>query len=98
MPSHKQPPTIHTFQKERAARNLSQLVGYIKWMNISPETILKMADSDGDRTLEFDEFAKFVRTKLNFNISEEEISELFTVINKSNDSKIQLNELIAAIK
>ena len=53
MPSNRQLPSTNTFQKERANRNLNQLIGYIKWMNISPETIVKMADSDGSRSLEF---------------------------------------------
>lgn len=98
MPSYRLPPSTHAFQKERANRNLSQLIGYIRWMNISPETIVKMADKDGDRTLEFDEFAKFVNTKLNFKISEEEVGELFFLINKTQDNKITLNELAAALK
>lgn len=98
LPSHRAPPSTHTFQKERAARNMQQLIGYTRWMNISPETILKMADSDGNRFLEFDEFVNLVTTKLNFKISEEEIGELFTVINKSHDNKLSIEELTAALK
>ncbi len=70
MPSNRQLPSTNTFQKERANRNLNQLIGYIKWMNISPETIVKMADSDGSRSLDFNEFYNFVQNKLNFKISE----------------------------
>lgn len=98
MPSNRQLPSTHTFQKERANRNIAQMVGYIKWMNISPETIVKMADADGNRTLDFNEFYNFVTNKLNFKISEEEVGELFTVINKSQDNKIDLKELVALLK
>jgi hypothetical protein len=98
MPSNRQLPSTNTFQKERAERNISQMVGYIKWMGISPETIVKMADSDGNRTLDFNEFYIFVTAKLNFKISKEEVGELFTVINKSQDNKIDLKELVALLK
>lgn len=74
------------------------MIGYIKWMNISPETIVKMADADGNRSLNYNEFYNFVTTKLNFKISEEEVGELFTVINKSQDNKIDLSELVALLK
>lgn len=67
-------------------------------MRITPETILKMADADNNRSLDYKEFVELVTAKLNFKISEEEIGELFTVINKTNDNKISLNELTDAIK
>ena len=73
MPSYRQAPTAHTFQKERAARNLTQLAGYVKWMNISTETLLKLADSDGNRKLNYKEFSAFLTAKLGFKISEDEI-------------------------
>lgn len=98
MPSNRQIPSAHAFQKERANRNIAQMIGYIKWMNISPETIVKMADADGNNSLDFNEFYNFLTTKLNFKISEEEVGELFTVINKSHNDKIGLAELVALLK
>jgi Ca2+-binding EF-hand superfamily protein len=98
MPSNRQTPNIQTFEKERAARNMSQLAGYIKWMNIGAETIVKMADADGNRKLNFKEFSAFVTAKLGFKTSEEEIGELFALINRNNDGVISVEELAASLK
>lgn len=93
MPSNRQSPS----KKERAARNMSQLAGHIKWMNISAETIVKMADADGNRKLNVKEFS-LLTTKLNFKFSEEEIGELFAIINTNNNGIISVEELAAFLK
>ena len=77
---------------------MTQLAGYIKWMNISSETIMKMADADGNRKLNFKEFSAFVTAKLGFKTSEEEIGELFALINRNNDGVISAEELAASLK
>jgi Ca2+-binding EF-hand superfamily protein len=66
------------------------LVGYIKWSGISTNTILKIADTNHDSVIDLGEF-KVLVGKLNFNVTDEEIKEMFDRISKNGDNKITIN-------
>lgn len=77
-------------QQARASRNLNNLVSYIKWSGISTNTILKIADTNHDSVIDLGEF-KVLVGKLNFNVTDEEIKEMFDRISKNGDNKITNN-------
>ena len=82
----------------RARRNLQNFVDYMKWSTISPETIVKLADSDKNSVLDKKEFEVLLNNKLRFHISTEEVEEVFKIIDKTGNGTINVNELAALVK
>lgn len=41
-------PNEQSVSTERAKRNMSQFVEYLKWSSVSPTTFIKIADKDND--------------------------------------------------
>jgi Ca2+-binding EF-hand superfamily protein len=93
MPSGKQ----HVIQEERAGRNLQNFASYLKWSGISAPTILKIADVNGDSQISQEELGALL-AKLNFKVSDEEVYEIFSLINKNGDSSICVDELLQLVK
>ena len=82
----------------RARRNLQQFVDYMKWSTISPETIVKLADIDKNSVLDKKEFEVLLNNKLRFQISSEEVEEVFKIIDKEGSGSINVQELAALLK
>lgn len=94
LPSQAHHEPVHS---ERAQRNLDNFVGYVKWRGITPEAILQAADRDNSGEVDQKEFSVLLE-KLHFHISEEEVHELYTVVNKDPKNGINLGEFVAMLK
>ena len=70
---------------ERARRNLDVLSGHMKWTQTSPESLLQLADKDRNYTIDLKEFHELLIGKLGFQVSVEEVKEMFYVIDSSNN-------------
>ena len=73
---------------ERARRNLDVLSGHMKWTQTSPESLLQLADKDRNYTIHLKEFHELLIGKLGFQVSLEEVKEMFYVIDSSNNGSI----------
>lgn len=83
---------------ERGRRNLKSFVDYLKWSAVSPETFIKIADRDRNGVIDMKEFEELLNRKLNFNISFQEVEEVFKIIDTSRSGSINVQELAALMK
>lgn len=83
---------------ERGRRNLKQFVDYLKWSAVSAETFIKIADRDRNGVIDMKEFEQLLNQKLSFNITFEEVQEVFKIIDTSKSGSINVTELAALMK
>lgn len=80
-----------TVANERAKRNLNLLSAHMKWTKTTPEDILQLADKDRNYTIDMKEFHELLCGKLGFQVSVEEVKEMFYIIDSSNNGSINAN-------
>ena len=77
---------------------MAQFVDYLKWSSVSPATFVKIADKDKDGQINMKEFNELLNQKLSFNISFEEVNEIFKIIDTDRTGTISVKEITDLMK
>lgn len=91
-------PNKESVATERAKRNMSQFVEYLKWSSVSPTTFIKIADKDKDGQISMNQFNDLLNNKLSFNITFDEVNEVFKLIDTDRTGTISVKELTDLMK
>jgi Ca2+-binding EF-hand superfamily protein len=77
---------------EKAARNMVTLKNHLSERNLDWGKIMKLVDENGDGQLDIKEFTKLMEI-IKFNISQEEVSNIFKVIDTDCSGTISMTEM-----
>lgn len=88
---------LHHQASARGLRNVGNFAQFMKWTNKSPEAILQLGEFDNKAGLSPGQFQNLMK-KIQFKISQEEVAEVFHIIDKSKNGVITLDELAEIAK
>jgi Ca2+-binding EF-hand superfamily protein len=77
---------------EKAARNMMTLKNHLSEQSLDWTKIMKLVDENNDQQLDIKEFTKLMEI-IKFNISAEEVSNIFKVLDSDCSGKISMTEM-----